>query len=111
MASQTTAQPTNTAQTDANADGSEGDQVVSMLNAQVANMAAPVKAAAATTPCNQSYTDKNGKQKGTNIAITTATDQHIDIFVPENPAKRVTVHKTEGVAVQESDDDHLDPAD
>lgn len=91
---QTTAQ--TAAQTDANV--SEGEQIVSMLNAQVANMAPPVKAAA-TTPCNQSYTDKNGKQKGTNIAITTATDQHIDIFVPENPAKRVTVHKTEGVAV------------
>jgi len=43
---------------------------------------------------------------GTNIAITTATDQHINIFVPENPTSKVTVKKTNGVKIVESDSDN-----
>lgn len=46
--------------------------------------------------------------KGTNIAITTATDQHINIWVPENPNAKVTVKKTEGVKIVESDSDKVD---
>lgn len=46
--------------------------------------------------------------KGTNIAITTATDQHINIWVPEDPNAKVTVKKTEGVKIVESDSDKVD---
>lgn len=42
---------------------------------------------------------------GTNIAITTATNQHINIFVPQDPKCDVAVKKTEGVKIVESDSD------
>lgn len=45
--------------------------------------------------------------KGTNISITTATDQHIQIWVPEDGHKAVTVRKTDGVRVVESDDENM----
>ena len=48
---------------------------------------------------------KIGCAVGTNIAITTATDQHINIFVPQDPACAVAVKKTEGVKIVESDSD------
>lgn len=51
---------------------------------------------------------KKSGDAGTNIAITTATDQHINIFVPEDPAGKVTVKKTEGVKIVESDSDKAD---
>ena len=47
-------------------------------------------------------------ERGTNIAITTATDQHINIWVPENPNAKVSVKKTEGVKIVESDSDRVD---
>ena len=51
---------------------------------------------------------KKSGDAGTNIAITTATDQHINIFVPEDPSGKVTVKKTEGVKIVESDSDKAD---
>ena len=35
-------------------------------------------------------------------------DQHINIFVPEDPSGKVTVKKTEGVKIVESDSDKAD---
>jgi len=51
---------------------------------------------------------KKSGDAGTNIAITTAYDQHINIFVPESPDGKVTVKKTEGVKIVESDSDKAD---
>ena len=51
---------------------------------------------------------KKSAEAGTNIAITTATDQHINIFVPEDPSGKVTVKKTDGVKIVESDSDKAD---
>lgn len=51
---------------------------------------------------------KKSGDAGTNIAITTATDQHINIFVPEDPSGKVTVKKTDGVKIVESDSDKAD---
>ena len=51
---------------------------------------------------------KKNPAAGTNIAITTAMDQHINIFVPEDPDGKVTVKKTEGVKIVESDSDKAD---
>lgn len=50
---------------------------------------------------------KPGADQGTNIAITTATDQHINIFVPEDGGP-VKVKKTDGVKIVESDSDRAD---
>ena len=44
------------------------------------------------------------KERGTNIAITTPSDQHITIYVPENPNAKVTIKKTENVRIVENDD-------
>lgn len=51
---------------------------------------------------------KKSGEAGTNIAITTATDQHINIFVPEDPDGKVIVKKTDGVKIVESDSDKAD---
>ena len=101
-------------------------KVISSLNPQQAQAlaqlaegsATPAPAAAApaatpiSTPGPKTTTvpapPGGGKEKGTNIAITTATDQHIQIWVPENPNSRVSVKKTEGVKIVESDSDKVD---
>ena len=63
-------------------------------------------AGGADTPAGEKKS--GGKDAGTNIAITTATNQHINIFVPEDPSGKVTVKKTEGVKIVESDEDKAD---
>ena len=105
-------------------------KVISSLNpsqasalAQLANQAdpaapaapaapAPAKTEPIVTPGPKTTTvpapPGAGKEKGTNIAITTATDQHIQIWVPENPNAKVSVKKTEGVKIVESDSDKVD---
>mmetsp|Transcript_11647 Transcript_11647/g.14738 ORF Transcript_11647/g.14738 Transcript_11647/m.14738 type:complete len:206 (-) Transcript_11647:635-1252(-) len=81
-------------QTLAQKDGGEAAETPAMTPApKITNVPAP----------------SGGKQeRGTNIAITTATDQHINIWVPENPNAKVSVKKTEGVKIVESDSDKVD---
>ena len=70
--------------------------------------AAPEAKPEAKAPSAAVAPSKKSAEAGTNIAITTATDQHINIFVPEDPSGKVTVKKTDGVKIVESDSDKAD---
>ena len=104
----------------------EGENLIEALNKVISSLGtdppanapggAPAAPAAAEAPKADAVkvgdvkrpAGKKNAEAGTNIAITTAMDQHINIFVPEDPDGKVTVKKTEGVKIVESDSDKAD---